>query len=342
MSYFAAISYTSLTWGVYGLAIFGLIMQRLLAYTLGWTPTTKGSETTSGAKTTSRALPADWYRSNELYDLERRAIFSRKWMLVSHKLRFLDTGNWIRFEEACFQFVIVKGRDGLIRGFHNVCRHRGFPIVTEESGQSKILVCKYHGWSYGLNGTLAKAPGYQDIEKFDRDSNSLLPVHVKVDAHGFVWVNLDAKEAPEVAWEADFKDIDQKARHHSFNFEDYKFDHTWQMTGDYNWKTLADNYNECYHCAIAHPDVSAVADLEAYKVETKGGNIEHFASTTPEQEKAGHKVVSNYYFPNACMTVTTLYVSYSKVIGAKSRLLEERYGLHGEHCQKMQPRAPGT
>jgi phenylpropionate dioxygenase-like ring-hydroxylating dioxygenase large terminal subunit len=142
------------------------------------------------------------------------------------------------------------------------------------------------------------------MEGFDKGSNNLLPVHVHIDAKGFIWVNLDASETPEIAWTDDFAGMDQLPRHEPFDFDDYTYDHSWDMSGDYNWKTLADNYNECYHCATSHPDVSSVADLSAYTVQNKGGNIQHFPGTTPDQEKAGLTVVSNYYFPNACMSVT--------------------------------------
>lgn len=253
---------------------------------------------------TFRALPSTWYKSPELYELERRAILSRRWILVTHKLRFTNPGDWVKFEEAGFQFFLCRDKGGNINGFHNFCRHRAFPVVTREKGRAKILSCQYHGWSYGLNGKLAKAPGYQDIEGFDKSQNSLLPIHVLVDAKGFIWVNLDAAQMPEVSWLEDFGGVDQLPRHEKFNFDDYKFDHTWNMSGDYNWKTLVDNYNECYHCITAHPDAAPLVDLHTYKVENKGGNIQHFAGTTPEQEKEGLGVVSNYYFPNACMTVT--------------------------------------
>lgn len=255
-------------------------------------------------KATVRALPSAWYRSEDLYELERRAIFSKAWMLVTHSLRFPSAGDWVKYEEAGFAFFLCKNREGAISGFHNICRHRAFPVVTEDSGQSKIFACKYHGWSYSLNGSLAKAPGYHDIEGFDKKSNGLIPIHVHVDALGFVWINLDAGKVPENTWDDSFHGVDKRQRHGVFNFGEYKFDHSWGMVGNYNWKTLADNYNECYHCPTTHPDAASVADLHAYKVETKGGNIEHFASTKPEQEKAGMTIVSNYYFPNACMTVS--------------------------------------
>ncbi|KAF5017879.1 hypothetical protein F66182_10174 [Fusarium sp. NRRL 66182] len=225
-----------------------------------------------------RALPASWYRSKEVYELERRAIFAKKWILTSHKLRFTEPGSWVRFEQANFQFILVKDKQGKMNGFRSKRHDQDLPIMTKTAG---------HG----------------DLDGFDMAKNDLLPIHVLVDAKGFIWINLDASKTPE-NWSAEFKGIDQMARHESFGFDDYYFDHTWGMSGDYNWKTLADNYNECYHCKTAHPDVDAVADLSAYRVEPKGGNIEHFASTTPEQEQNGLKIVSNYYFPNSCMTVS--------------------------------------
>lgn len=265
------------------------------------------SKSTASENVPVRALPASWYTSPELFELERRAIFSRKWLLTTHKARFPNPGDWVRYEVAGFQFVVAKDRDGNINAFHNVCRHRGFPVVTEDKGSARIFSCKYHGWSYGLNGNLAKAPGYQELEGFDKSKNGLFRIHVHVDVNGFIWVNLDAKEKPEVAWEDDFKAIDLQPRFKNYNFEDYQFDHTWEQEGDYNWKILADNYNECYHCKTTHPDIDAVADLATYSVDTKDGSIIHDAHTTAEQITRGLRVSSTYYFPNASMNVSFVH-----------------------------------
>lgn len=254
---------------------------------------------------TRRALPASWYRSDNLYELERRAIFSRRWILISHQLRFTKPGDWVRFEVAGFPIFIVRHRSGKIHGFHNFCRHRAFPVVTEDKGTSQILTCRYHGWSYGLNGNLTKAPGYQGMKNFDKSVNGLLSIHTHIDANGFIWINLDASKEPEVQWSDDFLGVDTQERFKHFNFNDYHFDHTWNMSGEYNWKVLGDNYNECYHCPLTHPDTFQLSDFDAYAVEGERGYLQHFAGTTPEQEEAsGIKFASTYYFPNACMTVT--------------------------------------
>jgi len=100
------------------------------------------------------------------------------------------------------------------------------------------------GWSYSLDGRLAKAPKYQDVRGFDKSKNSLFGIHVHVDAGGFVWINLHAAEKPAVLWSDDFAGADVQERLAGFDLKQYRFDHQWRQTGHYNWKTLADNYNE--------------------------------------------------------------------------------------------------
>ncbi|KAH0431837.1 naphthalene -dioxygenase subunit alpha [Colletotrichum kahawae] len=255
-------------------------------------------------KNAVRALPASWYTSQEMYELERRAIFSRKWLLTTHKARVPKPGDWIKYNVAGYSFIIVQDRKGKINAFHNICRHRAFPVVTEDGGNSFMFSCKYHGWSYGLSGNLAKAPGYQDLDGFDKSKNGLFPIHVHIDRNGFVWVNLDANEQPEVAWNDDFYGIDEQERFGHYNFDDYVFDHQWEMEGDYNWKILADNYNECYHCKVAHPDIPSIADLNSYYVNTKDAYIQHFGQPTPEQIEKGFRVAATYFWPNASMNVS--------------------------------------
>ncbi|MCF7632423.1 Rieske 2Fe-2S domain-containing protein [Oscillospiraceae bacterium SCCA1] len=258
----------------------------------------------SDVKSAVRALPGEWYTSQEMYELERRAIFSRKWMLITHKVRLSKPGDYLKFNVAEYEFILCRDRENNINGFHNVCRHRAFPVVTEPKGTSRIFSCKYHGWSYGLNGKLAKAPGYQELQGFDKSQNGLFPIHVRVDNNGFIWVNLDGKQKPEIPWEEDFDGIDTQPRYTQFNFDEYEFDHFWEMDGAYNWKILADNYNECYHCATTHPDIPALADLKSYNVNTTQCNIVHDAATTDEQRENGLTVASTYYFPNVSTNIS--------------------------------------
>lgn len=248
-----------------------------------------------------RALPATWYHSPAMYDLERRAIFSKRWILITHKLRFQNAGDYVAFNQAGFPFFLVMDREGNINGFHNICRHRAFPVITEGAGTAAILSCNYHGWSYGFKGNLAKAPRFDSVQDFDKTQHGLFPIHVHIDGMGFIYVNFEAGEA-SIPWSADFEGLDTQPRLVKYDLmRDYQFDHTWAMDGDYNWKALADNYNECYHCATSHPGVVMVSDLASYRVETVGGQIVHYNKNTSDSSMA---VASQYLFPNACFTVT--------------------------------------
>ncbi|UPX09314.1 uncharacterized protein EKO05_0000005 [Ascochyta rabiei] len=275
-----------------------------------------------------RGLPASWYRSPALYELERRAIFSSRWILVTHRLRFTKPGDYVSFKEAGFSFFLVKDRDNKINGFHNICRHRAYPVVSQESGCTAILSCKYHGWSYGLKGNLAKAPKFDTVAGFDKSQQGLLPVHTYIDMLGFVWVNLDASERPAVSWDSEFAGIDTQKRLQIFKIDDnYQFDHQWAMDGDFNWKTLADNYNECYHCPTGHPGVAAISDLSKYFVETNGGHIQHYNSNKDPNEDT-YQIASTFYFPNASTTVSPHYFYIMRCVpvsASKTRMEYEVY-----------------
>lgn len=100
------------------------------------------------------------------------------------------------------------------------------------------------GWSYGLKGNLTKAPKFDDLEVFDKTKYALHSIHLKIDRRGFVWVNLDSARELEIQWEDSYAGSDTNARLEDLPIANYKYDHSWKVTGDYNWKTYVDNYNE--------------------------------------------------------------------------------------------------
>ena len=100
------------------------------------------------------------------------------------------------------------------------------------------------GWSYGLSGNLAKAPRFENVPEFDKSEYSLFKIHTHIDKRGFIWVNFDTAETPTVSWEQMNKQVDEQPRLDEFDFEKYKYDHSWSMPGEFNWKVLSDNYNE--------------------------------------------------------------------------------------------------
>ncbi|CBF71397.1 hypothetical protein AN6756.2 [Aspergillus nidulans FGSC A4] len=125
----------------------------------------------TGKEQAPRSLPASWYRSEAMYQLERRAILSKRWMLLTHCNRFNKAGDYLFFIIADFSFFLVRVRDGRVNGFHNICRHRAYPVVRAREGTAPILTCRYYGWSYGLRGNLAKAPRFETLPNFDKSAN---------------------------------------------------------------------------------------------------------------------------------------------------------------------------
>ena len=249
-----------------------------------------------------RALPASWYTSQEMYELEKRAIFSKMWLLATHKSRLVEEGDWILYDTANFEFFVTRNSEGKINVFHNVCRHSGAPIVEAEHAvhqhtDSKQFTCKQNGFVYDTSGRLIHAPNAPHLEGSE---NGLLPVHVHIDNHNFVWINLDSSENP-TPWEEALGGVDTQPRLDLYDWNDYEFDHMWSMEAPANWKLSADNYNECYHCKTTHPDLVKAVDLETYRVETEGLTIRHYGN--PKQQ-VDWRVAPNYYFPNASTNIS--------------------------------------
>lgn len=209
-------------------------------------------------------LPSTWYTQPEFYEFERRAIFSKHWLFTTHRIRLPETGSYLRFEVAGFDFFLVKDRDQKIQAFHNVCRHRAYPIFDKDApdeGKRSILSCGYHGlfmlsgcnatclanlspgWSYSLNGKLAKAPKFEELPDFNKEDYGLFKIHTHVDRSGFIWVNLDASETP-IPWEQMNGGTDEQPRLDDFDIDKYVYHRTWVTNGKYNWKLTGDNYNE--------------------------------------------------------------------------------------------------
>ena len=207
-------------------------------------------------------LPAAWYRAEGMYELERRAIFSKRWLCVSHSLRFQNAGEFVRYEIAGYGFFIIRDRRNELKAFLNVCRHRAYPIMETDSGKASILSCKYHGELKAEENGLEYSPfsrqdGRMDSREISQKLHDSTPSsiltnpntrcsksHLHVDNSGWVWANLDSANPPTVPWEEQFSRVDQQPRLEDFTMDNFEFDHSWEMTGAYNWKNIIDNYNE--------------------------------------------------------------------------------------------------
>ncbi|KAK7961786.1 uncharacterized protein PG986_002611 [Apiospora aurea] len=134
------------------------------------------------------------------YDLEKRAILHRRWMMVAHESHFPAPGAYRTYTIADLPFLVIRGPDGTLRAFHNVCRHRAYAVARKPCGSSLRLACKYHGWQYDAAGRLVKAPQFADKPSFDLGANGLFRIHLRIDSGRFVFVNLATELADAFPW----------------------------------------------------------------------------------------------------------------------------------------------
>jgi phenylpropionate dioxygenase-like ring-hydroxylating dioxygenase large terminal subunit len=113
-------------------------------------------------------------------------------LCLSHRSRFAKAGDYQSYEVSGFPIFLILGKDGKVRAFHNVCRHRAYTVTKKDCGSSSVLGCRYHGWSYNTYGELTKAPHFDDLPGFDRSQNGLFSIHTVTNEAGFVFVNLEA------------------------------------------------------------------------------------------------------------------------------------------------------
>ncbi|KAK1149823.1 hypothetical protein N8T08_003374 [Aspergillus melleus] len=114
------------------------------------------------------------------------------WICLAHRSRFAKPGDYQSFQVAGFPIFLVQGKDGHVRAFHNVCRHRAYTVIEKECGSSPVLLCRYHGWSYNTFGNLIKAPHFDHVPGFQKSQNSLFEIHTVMNDDGFLFVKFDA------------------------------------------------------------------------------------------------------------------------------------------------------
>ncbi|KAI5116935.1 hypothetical protein M0805_001493 [Coniferiporia weirii] len=244
-----------------------------------------------------KTLPSRWMRDESIFELEKRAIFSKVWLLTSHTGHFSKPGDYVSGNYV-FNYFIIRDRDNNYQAFHNVCRHRAFPVVTKAAGSSLVVGCKYHGWSYNAKGDLVKAPKFDQVEGFDKSANGLFKVHTHVTAQGFIFLNFDASPTP-VPFEEHFAQL--PAEWKDTDFSQYEPFYKREAHGNFNWKVMTDGYQECYHCPIAHPGFADSLDLKQYQVEPLMNSARHSA---PKKSNPAEIQRFTFVFPTNGVTVT--------------------------------------
>jgi phenylpropionate dioxygenase-like ring-hydroxylating dioxygenase large terminal subunit len=200
---------------------------------------------------TPHALPAWVYSHSEMTRLEIERILLPSWQIVTHVSALKKSGDFATLDLGPESVFVIRDRDGTIRGFHNVCRHRGARLVDGQGTCPTSVTCPYHGWSYRHDGSLMGMPVRESFPELDRTQNGLRPIKVDV-AFGFVFVAITRNPRPvrEVWGELG----DELA---PYRFEDMEplspisVEH-W----DVDWKIVMDNYLESYHVPIGHPGLN--------------------------------------------------------------------------------------
>jgi choline monooxygenase len=249
----------------------------------------------------AHTLPARFYTDPAIHTLERDRIFARTWQPVGRIVQLHNNGDFLCADVAGEPIVVV--RDGaVLRAFFNVCRHRA-GAVAQGCGRRRTLQCHYHGWTYGLDGSLLNTPEFEDVADFDKRDYGLVPV--AVDTFGpWVFVNLDRRAAPLLEM---LGDIPRAVAAHGLDrmVQLRQRDYTIQC----NWKVYVDNYLEGYHIPIAHPGLFQVLDYRAYRTETARFYSSQIAPLRPGQLGAGDPVLYYWVFPNWMLNVYSDNVS---------------------------------
>jgi phenylpropionate dioxygenase-like ring-hydroxylating dioxygenase large terminal subunit/AcrR family transcriptional regulator len=202
-----------------------------------------------GRLTRTAALPGWVYRNAEFYALERQAIFRREWLLAGHAAQLPKPGDYVTLDAAGERALVIRGNDGMLRGFDNVCRHRASRVVRGESGHCEhAIVCPYHGWSYGFDGGLRAVPGETAFPALDESQVSLPDVEVE-EWMGFVFVRFEGGGQTLASLMQPF---DEQARHYHFAGMEPCGPRSSSLH-DFNWKLFAENQAEGYQLQTGHP-----------------------------------------------------------------------------------------
>ena len=203
-------------------------------------------------------LPRERYLSAEVLALESERIFARHWNCVGRASRVAEPGEYFLATVAGESLIVLRDRHRRLRAFFNVCRHRGTRICMEESGAfSETIQCPYHAWTWTTDGRLIGAPHMQDVAGFDKQD---YPLHEAAVAEweGFLFVNLSDRPEP---FEAAFGPVLERFRR--FGLPALQPGHRTRYEVRANWKLVFQNYSECLHCPMIHPELACVLPYQS-------------------------------------------------------------------------------
>lgn len=209
------------------------------------------------------SLDARYYTDPAVFDKEIKGLLSRTWQFAGHVSQIPNVGDYFAFRIAGQSLFCIRGRDGVVRCFYNVCQHRAHELV-EGTGSTRVVVCPYHAWTYELTGELRAGPNIKSVPGFDRSKICLTEVRCE-DFNSFLFVNLDPETAPMDDW---FPGVCEELRDYVPNIDGLAPLEWVEIPEHCNWKVSVENYSECYHCPLNHPTFAeGVIKPETYDIQ---------------------------------------------------------------------------
>ncbi len=206
----------------------------------------------------ARSLDARWYHAREVFAQEQERIFARDWICIGRTEQLERAGDFVLAEIAGESIIVARGADARVRAFYNVCRHRGTRLCTQASGRfAGSIQCPYHAWTYALDGTLLAARLMDDVPDFERADLPLRQAGVAM-FDGFVFVSLAPQ--PEPFAHAFAQLIGRFAR---WKIGELRTARTIAYDVACNWKLVFQNYSECYHCPLVHPQLDKLSPSDS-------------------------------------------------------------------------------
>jgi len=220
-------------------------------------------------------IPAPWYTDQTLYNLELQTVFANSWQWAGRVDQVREPGQYVTSDIAGEPIVVVRGTDGVLRGFFNACRHHAAAVMTEPEGRASQLRCPYHGWTYSLAGELKGTPDFSGVCNFDRAANGLLPVQTAV-WENWVFVRVQGSDAAGTSATNEssgndlerFLGADLIDQIRPLGLEKLQWMERRHYEFDCNWKVFVDNYLDGgYHVPYLHKGLDSVLDYSNYTIE---------------------------------------------------------------------------
>jgi Rieske 2Fe-2S family protein len=216
----------------------------------------------------ARTLDASWYVSHDVFAAERQRIFSNAWNCVGHESRISRPGDYIVATVAGESLIVVRDASGAVHALYNVCRHRGTRLCDVADGHlSGSIRCPYHAWTYALDGTLLAARGMQDVSDFDAAAYPLKRAALRI-VEGFIFVSPgDAAQNAEPPLVALLPHLRR------WNAAGLREAHRLTYDLACNWKLVFQNYSECYHCPVLHPQLERLSPADSGRNDFANGPV---------------------------------------------------------------------